>query len=197
MSKYCSTFIYKIICKDVNVTDCYVGHTTNYSSRIRHHEKNCIKLKTKLYDFINNNGGWNNWNMDIVEHFPCKSLKDAREREQYWIIQLNATLNERKSFVDPKEWRQEYYETNREIILTKKQQHRQKPEVKKQEYEKHKEWKVENKQHYDELMKKWRAENKEHINNYSNQQYHKNKDNINKRRRDKNLFLKELSYYNF
>ena len=30
---YSSTIIYKIVCKDLNVKDIYIGHTTNFIKR--------------------------------------------------------------------------------------------------------------------------------------------------------------------
>ena len=30
---YSKTIIYKIVCKDINIKDCYVGSTTNFTNR--------------------------------------------------------------------------------------------------------------------------------------------------------------------
>jgi len=32
---YSSTIIYKLVCNDLNITDNYVGHTTNFSNENR------------------------------------------------------------------------------------------------------------------------------------------------------------------
>jgi hypothetical protein len=95
---YSNTIIYKITCKDENVTDVYVGHTINFVQRKRAHKQSCINNKScnyncKLYDVIRNNGGWNNWKMDIIHFFNCKDHFEARQKEQEYFISLNATLN--------------------------------------------------------------------------------------------------------
>lgn len=38
---YSQTIIYKICCKDVSVTDIYIGHTTNFIQRKHNHKKCC------------------------------------------------------------------------------------------------------------------------------------------------------------
>ena len=60
---YSNTIIYKITCKDPNITDVYVGHTTNFVQRKHAHKQSCINNKSsnhkcKLYEVIRNNGGW-------------------------------------------------------------------------------------------------------------------------------------------
>jgi hypothetical protein len=61
---YSNTIIYKIFCNDVNVTDSYIGHTTNFIKRKYQHKILCCSSKKlKIYDTIRKNGGWDNWNM--------------------------------------------------------------------------------------------------------------------------------------
>jgi hypothetical protein len=95
---YSSTIIYKITCKDTNVSDVYVGHTTNFIQRKHAHKQGCnneklSNYKCKLYDVIRNNGGWDNWNMEIINFFNCKDHFEARQKEQEYFVSLNATLN--------------------------------------------------------------------------------------------------------
>ena len=95
---YSNTIIYKISCKDHDVTDVYVGHTTNFVQRKHAHKQGCINNKSanykcKLYETIRNNSGWDNWNMEIVNFFNCKDHYEARKKEQEYFILLNATLN--------------------------------------------------------------------------------------------------------
>ena len=73
---YSNTIIYKITCKDPNVTDIYVGYTTNFIQRKHSHKQSCTNIKStnykcKLYEVIRNNGGWNNWQMEIINIFNC------------------------------------------------------------------------------------------------------------------------------
>ena len=95
---YSNTIIYKITCKDPSITDTYVGHTTNFVQRKHAHKNTCINEKSsnyncKLYKTIRTNGGWDNWNMEIVTFFKCNDQYEARIKEQEYFILLNATLN--------------------------------------------------------------------------------------------------------
>ena len=95
---YSNTIIYKIYCKDENIQDVYVGHTTNFVQRKKAHMSSCMKSNysnhnCKLYQVIRNNGGWDNWQMMIVAFYNCKDLYEARQKEQYHYIELKATLN--------------------------------------------------------------------------------------------------------
>jgi hypothetical protein len=95
---YSNTIIYKITCNDSNISDIYVGHTTNFVQRKYSHKQNCINDKSpnhkcKVYDVIRNNGGWDNWNMEIINFFNCHDHYEARQKEQEYFISLGATLN--------------------------------------------------------------------------------------------------------
>ena len=37
---YSKTIIYKIVCNDLDITDLYVGHTTDFIRRRHHHKGN-------------------------------------------------------------------------------------------------------------------------------------------------------------
>jgi len=105
---YSNTIIYKISCNDESVKDLYVGHTTNFVQRKHAHKQGCINMKSanykcKLYQKIRENGGWNNWTMEIVNFFNCKDHYEARIKEQEYFILLNATLNAVEPFPKPKE----------------------------------------------------------------------------------------------
>jgi len=104
---YSNTIIYKITCKDPNVTDVYVGHTTNFVQRKHAHKQSCINNKSpnykcKLYEVIRNNGGWINWKMEIINFFECHDHYEARKKEQEYFISLNATLNSIEPMPKPK-----------------------------------------------------------------------------------------------
>ena len=95
---YSNTLFYKIFCKDVSVTDLYIGHTTNFVQRKSAHKQSCLNPKSanyklKLYNVIRENGGWTNWQMDIIAHHHCKDHYEARTKEQEYFISYNATLN--------------------------------------------------------------------------------------------------------
>ena len=112
---YSKTLIYKIVCIDLNIKDCYVGHTTNFRQRKSLHKSICNNQNSKYYNnykykFIRENGGWENWDMVPLEEFPCENNIQARIREQYWINELQSGMNS---------WRA--YRTEEERITQKKE----------------------------------------------------------------------------
>ena len=47
MPDYSKTIIYKICCNDENITECYIGHTTEFNNR-KYKHKNSKPLKAGL-----------------------------------------------------------------------------------------------------------------------------------------------------
>ena len=90
--------MYKIICNDINITDCYVGHTIDFIGRRNKHKydcnnKNSKNFNFKVYQFIRSKDGWNNWSMIEIENFKCNDNYEAYKRERFYCELLNATLN--------------------------------------------------------------------------------------------------------
>ena len=104
---YSNTIIYKITCNDSNITDKYVGHTTNFVQRKYAHKDSCVNEKSsnhkcKLYETIRQKGGWSNWKMEIINFFNCKDHYEARIKEQESFVLLNANLNSIEPVPNPK-----------------------------------------------------------------------------------------------
>jgi hypothetical protein len=91
--KYSNTVIYKICCKDESISNIYIGHTTNFENRKLGHMKSSKIDNYKVYKFIRNNGGWDNWSMIILETYTCVNLYHASKLEWLWWKKLGATLN--------------------------------------------------------------------------------------------------------
>lgn len=93
---YSKCVIYCLVCNDTNIKDCYIGHATNLTKR-RNHHKSCCRCsyngRRKVYEFIKENGNFDNWSIVKIENYPCKTYDDAVMRERYWIEYYNATLN--------------------------------------------------------------------------------------------------------
>ena len=215
MSNYQNGTIYKIVCKDSSITDCYVGSTTNNSKRKSTHKSACNndgnkKYNYPVYRFIRDNGGWENWEFVLLEDYPCNKKKQLNIRERYWFEKLNATLNDRyperrnrketlnayRSKTETKEHYKEYY--NRpEIKEHRKEYEKQyynRPEIKEHRKEKNKEYYniPENKQRIKEQQKEYRnrPENKQYMKEYHRLKYTCNACNkeltlINKNRHEK------------
>ena len=102
---FSKTIIYKIVSKDLNIKDCYVGSTTNFIQRKSAHRTATKKDSVlKVYKTINLNGGWDNWEMIEIEKYPCADSNEATKRERYFYELLNATMNSNNPNKPRKEW---------------------------------------------------------------------------------------------
>ena len=112
--------IYMIECKDSTIREFYVGSTLKTYSYRRDHHKSASKVKkTKLYNFINNNGQWNNWNVNVIEYVYVKTKLDLRLHEQSWIDTLLPTLNSNRAYLSDdelKQYKNQYYQDNIERL---------------------------------------------------------------------------------
>lgn len=175
-----NTMIYKLVCKDTNITDLYVGSTTDWRTRKNVHKSDCCnengkRYNQKKYVIIRANGGWDNWDMILVEKFPCKDSIEARKRERYWTEQLLSQMNTRRAYssVDErKEYEIEYYQQNIDKITEYKKEWRNKNTEKIKEQMK--EWHNKN----PEKIKEYREKNADKIKKYSKEYYEKNADKL-------------------
>jgi len=134
---YKNTIFYKIVCRDLEVKDCYVGHTTNFKRRKTEHKSRCNNEKGKhyhfkVYQYIRENGGWDNWDMIEIERKECIDCLDAKKTERYWIEALKANLNG----TIPNRTNLEYYQDNKEKIKKKSNNYYKQNKEKKIEYSK-------------------------------------------------------------
>ena len=139
---------YKIVCKDENIKDCYVGKTKNLKKRWNNHKSSCYNensknYNSKLYQYIRENNGLDNFNIIEIETNEYDD-KYSAIRERYLIEEFNANLN----FIIPsrtkKEYKKDYYENNKE---------------KRKEY--FKEWCEKNKEHIKEKRKEYYENHKD------------------------------------
>ena len=135
MPNYENGLIYKLCCKDANITDIYVGSTTSLRHRKARHKSNCnnknnFGYNCDVYNFIRENGGFENWDMVLVEYYKCETKLKLEKREREIIENLKPTLNKVIPTRTQKEWRddnkeyvkerkKEYYENNKETIKEK------------------------------------------------------------------------------
>ena len=109
---YQNTIIYKLCCKDPEIKEIYVGHTTNFKLRNQDHKKRYNNVNSKEYNnykyqFIRDNGGYENWKMIKLYDFPCNSKREAEMEEDKIMRELGATLNKQRAYIT-KEERKEY-----------------------------------------------------------------------------------------
>ena len=137
---YENACIYKIVCKDVNITEKYVGSTTNLIQRRREHKSSCNNEKSKqynqyVYQFIRKNGSFDNWVVVLVEKvIDCKDKENLHKQERHYIESLKAELNKAIPTRTFKEW----YEDNKEHLKEQSKEYQKnnkhKIAVKKKEY---------------------------------------------------------------
>ena len=104
---YSNTIFYKIYCITPEITDMYIGHTTNFVQRKHAHKQSCINTKCKnynckLYNYIREHGGWKNWIMEIIAFRNCEDHYTARKCEQEYFKEYKATLNSIEPLPTPK-----------------------------------------------------------------------------------------------
>jgi len=125
MLEFTKAYIYKIYCKDINIKDSYIGSTNNFKRRYYTHKNNSTNIKTKkynykVYKFIRDNGGWNNFNIDILFIVNVSSKLELQKIERRSIQFLKPTLNVQI----PLRTRAEYYIDNSSKIKDTMNQYR-------------------------------------------------------------------------
>jgi len=130
---YSKSIIYKLCCKNPTIEEIYIGSTTNMRKRKSNHKTDCHnentfykKYNCYKYEFIRNNGGFENWDMIMIEEYNCNSKRELEKRERYWIDELKPVLNtvkkpyitieEQKEERKTKNYDKKYYEKNKETF---------------------------------------------------------------------------------
>jgi hypothetical protein len=176
---YENAVIYEIVCKDVNVTQRYVGSTTNLIKRRNTHKSNCNNEKSKghnlyVYQFIRENGSFENWDVVIIEQvIDCKDKENLHKRERYYIEEKKAELNRSIPLRTQKEYIEkikQYQELNKKKIS-----------------QKNKEWYEKNKNKVNEKNKLYRKNNKEYCDEYAKKYYQNNKELIEQKAKNKKI----------
>lgn len=99
-------YIYKIIFKDRKIRDCYVGSTSiDPICRFRCHKYQSLIVSNRLYDFVRENGGIQNFIFKIIEKYDYNTLRELREREKFYVKLMKPSLNSNMPNRFYKEWR--------------------------------------------------------------------------------------------
>jgi len=176
---YSKNINYKLCCLDPTITDIYIGQTTEFTKRKNNHKFRCNNESNHnhnqyVYQFIRENGGWNNWSMIQIEEYPCNNKREAEARERYWYEELNATLNSQKPIKtknDIQIYNKLYYVNNNNKIKSNVKQYTEKNNDTIREYQK--QYREKNKDNQKEYMKKYQATEKSK--EYRKQYYEKKK----------------------
>ena len=117
MVNYNNALIYKLCCKDTNIKEVYIGSTCNFRRRKCQHKSCCISSKSKsynmvVYEFIRKNGGWDNWDMVLIEKVICNDKLELKQKER---VHIEKTLNNLNRVL-PSRTQKEWVNDNREHI---------------------------------------------------------------------------------
>ena len=155
--------IYKIYCLDSDIKDFYIGSSKKFKKRKMSHKFNCNNenrksYNIKLYKFIRANGGYNNFDYEIL----LETIEDnIKILEQEYIKELKPALNCRSACgFDSKEYRKQYKLKNKQKIREKDRLYR-----------------LKNKEKQKEKIKEYYQKNKEKIKQYQKQYRLKKKSN--------------------
>ena len=88
--------------------------TTNLYNRKSAHKTACKNENNKahnynVYQFIRANGGWANWDVVVVEDYPCDSKNQLETRERHHMEDLGATLNRHVPTRTKKQYNKQYH----------------------------------------------------------------------------------------
>ena len=155
---YSQTHFYKIVCRNTDIKDCYVGHTTDFTKRKNRHKSDCCNQKSKhhnvpLYQFIRDNGNWDNWQMILIDTLHCENSLDALNKEREYIEELQAKLNNRKPFRTEDDFNQ-WWNDNKDKIYQRMKEYDKENEGRLKQYRKNR---YENNKH--EILRKQREYN--------------------------------------
>ncbi|MCP4971935.1 MAG: GIY-YIG nuclease family protein [Arcobacter sp.] len=139
--------IYIIRHKESN--NSYIGSTTDFNKRILKHKSDCFNVngngfQKKLYQFIRDNGGWDNF--DMVKICDCEK-KERKIMEQENIDKIKPTLNDMRA-----------YGVNKYIVSLQKRRHynKNKDEMNLRSIK----WRKENRERYRTIKHKCYEKNK-------------------------------------
>jgi NADH:ubiquinone oxidoreductase subunit len=158
LKNYQNMVIYKIVCKDLTIIELYIGSTTCFVKRKAVHKKDCKESKSKIYQTIRENGGWENWEMIEIEKYPCNDGNEARARERYWYEELNAKLNTYRPLTTIEE-RKIDKQINYQKYKEEEGYKEKRKDYEKEYYESHKE-------DVDKKRREWVLANKERVNQH-------------------------------
>ena len=175
MVNYNQCYVYKLSSKNENIPQCYIGSTTNLKKRLYNHRNSNNNENNKnynmgLYKFIRDNGGFDEFKIEILEELSCNNKQELHTIEKNYIIQNNDLLN----LKIPTRTQKQYYDENSDKIKEYQKKLRiQNIEKygdeyinKKREYQR--EYQNNNRQKTRDYSNKWVKNNKDHCKKYYN-----------------------------
>lgn len=115
----------------------YIGSTIDFRIRYNYHKSSYNRFPdTKLYKYISENDGWENWIMEKLFDYPCNNKRCLEFKENETINNYDSSLNSFRAYCSVKEQNTFQYIKNRERILEQTLEYRKKHREKNKEYSK-------------------------------------------------------------
>jgi len=158
-------YIYKLIHKNATNDDMiYIGSTINIIIRMRLHKSSCIKpynekYHYKVYKYIRQNGGWENWKYEIIDEVEIANKYEGYKYEKEYITKYDCLnkLNTQLTGLTKKECGETEEDYKRRMDIEYKKRNKEKLK------EQSKEYRLKNHEIILQKQKEWRERNKEII----------------------------------
>jgi len=175
MPDYSKACIYKIKhFDDFDDAYIYIGATCNLNRRRSKHKITCVNSNKEghnrnIYNYIRNNGGWENFILIKLFDYPCHCKSELNMEERRIIDLMKPKLNMISSYVTKEELKikiaergKEYRDKNKELIKERKKNYYENNK----EYVKNKSkiYAENNKEKITERRKKYSEKNSEKLN---------------------------------
>ena len=190
--KYEKGKIYKLCCKDPTITEIYIGSTLNQYRRKHAHKNNSNNPNSRMYNyyvyqFIRENGGFENWDLVILEEYPTENKNELVWKEREYIELLKPALNCVKRPIITVE---EKSEQNRELERKRRENNPDKFRERSRRYREN------NPEKISEKGRRYRENNKQKISEYQKKHYENNKEKISEKGKERvncNICNKEFA----
>ena len=134
MPNYNESMIYKLCCLDTTIEEIYIGSTISFRHRKSTHKRDCnimsrLGYNRKVYQFIRDNGGWDNWDMILIAKVNCNDKMELRQKEREFMEEYKPSLNMYDAYLcygEKQEKDKIKYHNNEEYRLTKLEKQKEK-----------------------------------------------------------------------
>lgn len=118
MRDYNKSVIYCIKSLNQGIDKVYIGSSTNLKRRKCQHKYACNNENNKEYNYnvfqyIRKNGGFNNFEIEVIENYPCNSEEDLKKRERFYIERYGENVLNKQL---PTQTLKEYIEKSKQKI---------------------------------------------------------------------------------
>ena len=127
--RYENGVIYMIHHKTDDTKEFYIGSSFDFKRRCYNHKKDCNNQNSKgynykVYKYIRENDGFNEWEIILLYDYPCKNKYELKLEEQRTVKEYKSTLNTQVPARTQKEYRKEYNKNNKEKLAQKDKEYR-------------------------------------------------------------------------